>query len=137
MVLFVYAPVLLGLPILLPILIIFLVVPGGFIVVLAGIYYAFLWLAGVVGLAASRWWRTHRARVRAVRAEAVPVRRQAQPRFEPAGAFALTSLPLALGSARDVSAGTVSIARRADGVPQLVRAERAPVPDSDDRRQAA
>jgi hypothetical protein len=137
MALFVYAPVLIGLPILLPVLIIFLVVPGGFIVVLAGLYWAFLWLIGVVGLATSRRWRSHRGRARAARAEVVPVRRQAQPQFEPARAFAPTPVPLALGSSRgDVSAATVSIAR-ANEVPQLVPADRVPVPDSDVRGQAA
>jgi hypothetical protein len=136
--LFVYAPVLVSLPILLVIGSVFFVVTGGFIIVLGGLYLALTWLIGLVGLAATRRWGAHRARKRAARADVVPVRPRGQPRFGPADAFASTPVPLALGShRRDVSAANVSVARRADGVPQLEPAELGPIRDSDDRRQAA
>jgi hypothetical protein len=58
---FAYFPFLLFIPILLVLGIFFVIVPGGFIIVLAGAYYASLEVLGLLGLAA-------RGRRRAVRA---------------------------------------------------------------------
>jgi hypothetical protein len=133
----VYAPVLVSLPILL-LVAIMIAIPGGFIILLAGLYWALSSLIGLVGLAATRRWRAHRARVRTARADVAPVRPGGQPRCEPAGAFASTQVPLALGNRRgEVSAANVSVARRAKGVPQLGPAELGPIRNSDDRRHAA
>lgn len=138
MVLLVYAPVLVSLPILLVVGLVFFVVPGGFIIVLGGLYWAVSSLIGVVGLGAMRRWRAHRARTRAARADVAPVRRREQPRFEPAGAFDSTPMPLALASHRgDVPAANVAVARRANSVPQFEPAELRPIRDSDDRRYVA
>jgi hypothetical protein len=116
MVLLVYAPVLVILPILLLVFIMFMVVRGGFIIVLAVLFWVLPWLIGVVALAATRRWRAHRARVRAARTDVVPVRPRGQPRFEPAAAIASTTVSLALGSRP---------------------AELGPIRDSDDRPHVA
>jgi hypothetical protein len=63
-VILVYAPILLCLPVLLLAGVVFVVVPGGFIIVLGGLYYAAMWLAGSLGLAANRRWRARASRVR-------------------------------------------------------------------------
>lgn len=136
--LFVYAPVLVSLPILLPVLIIFMLVPGGFIVVLAGLYWALSSLIGVVSLAATGRRRVRRSRIPSATEDVGSVSPLGQPRLEPAGAFASTPVPLELGSRRrDVSAQNVVIARRADGVPQVGPAELAPIRETDDRRHVA
>ena len=51
---FAYLPFLLFIPILLVLGILFVIVPGGFIIVLAGAYYASLEVLGLLGLAACR-----------------------------------------------------------------------------------
>jgi hypothetical protein len=136
--LLIYVPVLVSLPILLVIGLVFFVVPGGFIIVLGALYYGLSWLIGVFGFSAARRWRAHRDRARAARPDVAPVRPRGQPRFEPAGASASTPVALALESHRgDVSAANVSVARRADGVTRLEPAELRPFRDSDDRRHVA
>jgi hypothetical protein len=67
---FAYLPFLVFMPILLVVGIFFVIVPGGFIIVLAGAYYASLEVLALLGLAAGR-------RRRAVRAN----RRRAQARL--------------------------------------------------------
>jgi hypothetical protein len=130
-----YAPVLVSLPILL-VVGVFVVVPGGFFFVLGSVYWVLSWLIGLVWLAATRWRRARRARVRAARADVVAVRPRGQPRCEPAGAFAPTPLaPSSRGAAG--SAANLSVARRAGGVRQLGPAELGPIRDSDDRRHVA
>jgi hypothetical protein len=56
-----FAPVLAFLPVLLVVGIIFLVVPGGFILVLGAVFYASLALFGAVGAAAKTRWDTRSA----------------------------------------------------------------------------
>jgi hypothetical protein len=58
---FAYLPFLLFIPILLVLGILFVIVPGGFIIVLAGAYYASLEVLGLLGLAAGRRRRAVRA----------------------------------------------------------------------------
>jgi hypothetical protein len=58
---FAYFPFLLFIPILLVLGIFFVIVPGGFIIVLAGAYYASLEVLGLLGLAARRRRRAVRA----------------------------------------------------------------------------
>jgi hypothetical protein len=58
---FAYLPFLLFIPILLVLGIFFVIVPGGFIIVLAGAYYASLEVLGLLGLAARRRRRAVRA----------------------------------------------------------------------------
>jgi hypothetical protein len=59
-----YAPILLCLPVLLLVGIVFVVVPGGFIIVLAGLYYAAAGFNGLLGLEATRRRGARRSRVR-------------------------------------------------------------------------
>lgn len=63
-VILVYAPVLLFLPVSLLAGVVFVVVPGGFILVLGALYYALTTVAGLLGLAAAERWRARAARVR-------------------------------------------------------------------------
>src|SRR5947208_9759572 len=62
-----YAPVLISLPVLVPVALIFVLVPGGFIVVMAGVYWAVAWFIGLIGLAATRRREARRSRPRPVR----------------------------------------------------------------------
>lgn len=57
-----YAPFLLFLPVLLLGGVVFVVVPGGFIIVLGGLYYAATGFAGLLGLAANSRWRARASR---------------------------------------------------------------------------
>jgi hypothetical protein len=57
-----YAPILLCLPLLL-LVGVFVCIPGGFIIVLGGLYYALVWLTGLLGLAVSRRRRSRASRV--------------------------------------------------------------------------
>ena len=51
-----YIPILMCVPVLLVALML-VCIPGGFIIVLGGLYYAFVGFAGLLGLAVStRWW---------------------------------------------------------------------------------
>jgi membrane protein implicated in regulation of membrane protease activity len=59
-----YAPLLLCLPVLLLIGVVFVVVPGGCIVVLAGFYYLAAGFTSLLGLEVTRRWRGRRSRVR-------------------------------------------------------------------------
>ena len=55
---------LLFLPVLLLVGVVFVVVPGGFIIVLGGLYYLATGFAGLLGLAATGRWRARASRVR-------------------------------------------------------------------------
>ena len=59
-----YAPILMGLPLLLLGGVVFVVVPGGFIIVLGALYYAAVGLTGLLGLAASGRSRDRASRAR-------------------------------------------------------------------------
>jgi hypothetical protein len=65
---FAYLPFLLFIPILLVLGIVFVIVPGGFIIVLAGAYYASLEVLALLGLAAGRRRRAVRANRRRAQA---------------------------------------------------------------------
>jgi hypothetical protein len=100
---FAYFPFLLFLPILLVLGIFFVIVPGGFIIVLAGAYYASMEVLGLLGLAA-------RKRRRAVRANRRPAR----------GSFTLVT-PRTPGSQ---SGRPVALTRNLCPRPQLVSVNR-------------
>jgi hypothetical protein len=75
---FAYWPFLIFLPLLLVVGIIFVVVPGGFIIVLAGAYYASAGVLGLVGLATTSWRRQTRTNRRPAKASSTfpsPIRR--------------------------------------------------------------
>jgi hypothetical protein len=82
----VYSPVLLCLPILVVVGIVFVVVPGGFIIVLGGLYWASAEFIGLAGLAASRRRRAARSRRRRARPASVLAPQAMRRRFEPAAA---------------------------------------------------
>jgi membrane protein implicated in regulation of membrane protease activity len=95
-----YAPVLLCLPILVVVGIVFVVVPGGFIVVLGGLYWASAEFVGLSGLAASRRRRAARSRTRRARRTSVLVPQTKRRRFDPAGAVAPGASTVALRNDR-------------------------------------
>ena len=82
----VYSPVLLCLPILAVVGIVFVVVPGGFIIVLGGLYWASAEFIVLAGLAASRRRRAARYRTRWARPTSVLAPQTKPRRFEPASA---------------------------------------------------
>jgi hypothetical protein len=92
----VYAPVLLCLPILVVGGIVFVVVPGGFIIVLGSLYWASAELIGLAGLAASRRRRAARSRTQRARPAAVLAPQSQRRRYEPAGAVAPAASAVAL-----------------------------------------
>jgi hypothetical protein len=92
----VYSPVLLCLPILLVVGIVFVVVPGGFIIVLGGLYWASAEFIGLAALAASRLRRAGRSRTRRARPTSVLVPQTKRRRYEPAGAVAPVASTVAL-----------------------------------------
>ena len=57
-----YAPFLLCLPVLLLAGVVFFVVPGGFIIVLGGLYYVTAGFAGLLGLGANKRWQARASR---------------------------------------------------------------------------
>lgn len=70
-----YLPFLALSPILVVVAVVFVVIPGGFIIVLGGAYFLSVELVGLVGLAAARRWRTthtNRRRANARRGLAQP-----------------------------------------------------------------
>lgn len=84
----VYAPVLVGLAILAVVGIVFVLVPGGFIIVLGGLYFMSTELIGLAGLAARNRRRAARSRTRRTRPTSVLAPQTKRRRFEPAGTAA-------------------------------------------------
>jgi hypothetical protein len=107
-----YAPFLLFLPVLLLAGVVFVVVPGGFIIVLGGLYYTATWFAGLLGLAANRRWRAHTLRVRPANPsiERTPLPGRAS--FGPPGVIAPTPAAVALRHDRVVRPAPSRVPRR-------------------------
>jgi hypothetical protein len=115
-----YSPVLLSLPILAVVGIVFVVVPGGFIIVLGALYWASAEFIGLAGLAASRRRRAARSRRRQARPTSVLAPQAKRRRFEPAA----------------VAPGASTVALRNDRAPArapnvVVHRPRAPIPSAD------
>ena len=105
LIIFIYTPALLCLPALLLVGVVFVVVPGGFIIVLGGLYYLLMGFIGVVGLASRTAWRARRSRSASGATGFVPARTPArETAFAPAriasATPAIAGLPnRAIGSA--------------------------------------
>jgi hypothetical protein len=93
----VYVPVLMCLPVLLVVGVVFVVVPGGFVIVLGALYWVSVQFIGLAALGARRAWRASRSRKRSARARLVPARPSRQAAFKPVGAVAAT--PITAGPA--------------------------------------
>jgi hypothetical protein len=107
-----YTPVLLCLPLLLVVGLVFVVVPGGFIVVLGGLYYAWVGFTGLLGFAAARRWQARGSRIRRAHANFDPGSRPRQPSVAPRGAPAAVTL----GFRNDRAAGSrLALSRRGTG----------------------
>lgn len=132
-VIFVYAPILLCLPVLLVGLML-VCIPGGFIIVLGGLYYAFVWFTGLLGLAAIRRRWSGGPRVRP-NPSSENASRSGRPslgsrRARPT-AFGLTTDPAV------ASAPNLELSRRVSNDINLLAArERGYVPDRQDGAQA-
>src|SRR5437763_15812072 len=61
-IIFIYTPALLCLPALLLVGVVFVVIPGGFIIVLGALYYLLMGFVGEVGLASRTAWRARLSR---------------------------------------------------------------------------
>ena len=97
MLLLAYFPLLLCVPILLVVGLVFVVVPGGFIIVLAGAYYLWIGFIGLLGSAAEQRRRATRAR-RPVGASWPFVRLAAPSPLRRPGTAAVTPRPVAYGN---------------------------------------
>ena len=108
-----YAPVLISLPILVPVAVIFVLVPGGFIVVLAGVYWAVAQFIALIGLAAARRRKARRSRTRPVRTGFAVGRSTSRSPLVPAGVIAATPSAVGLRSDRAAKPPSMLVDRRA------------------------
>lgn len=90
-----YSPVLLFLPILLVVGVVFVVVTGGFLIVLSGLYFVAVQIIGVIGLAArTRRRASRKERPASDRAVRGPIAYRSPPRrIGVLGATAMTAVP--------------------------------------------
>ena len=134
-----YAPILLCLPVLLLIGVVFVVVPGGFIVVLAGLYYAAAGFTSLLGLSVTRRWRARRSRVR--RADTSFEHASRSGRRSSGARGVIVPRPVAVGATNDrvvAAAPNVVLSRRgSDDVNLVAPLERSRVPDRQDGPRAA
>jgi hypothetical protein len=132
-----YTPILLCLPVLLAIAV-FVCIPGGFIVVLGGLYYALVWLTGLVGLAVTRRRRSRASRV-PPNTGSENASRSSRSSF--GSPRAIAARPTAFGLTTDPAvepAPNVKLSRRGSDDINLVAArERGQAPDTQDGAQAA
>jgi hypothetical protein len=101
MLIFFYVPALMALPILLIVGIVFVIVPGGFIVVAVALWYVLMSFLGMVGLAATRWQVARATRRRDRAGSAVTP----QTTGSPARPIAATATPITAGFLNGQSAG--------------------------------
>jgi hypothetical protein len=134
-----YAPILLCLPLLLLIGVVFVVIPGGFIIVLAGLYYAAAGFTSLLGLEVTRRWRARSSRVRRADKSFENASPSGGRSSGPRGAIARR--PVAVGSTNDrviAAAPSVLLSRRgSDDVDLVAPLERSRVPDGQDGARAA
>jgi len=107
-----YAPILLCLPVLLLAGVVFVVVPGGFIIVLGGLYYATMWLASLVGLAANRRWRARASRMRRTNTNLGNIAVSGRASFGPRGAIVPNPVAVHLTNDRALEAAPSLVRRR-------------------------
>lgn len=122
---FIFSPALLLLSALLLIGVVFVVVPGGFIIVLGALYYLLAGFAGVVGLASRGARRARRSRSAPPTTGFVPARTAAR---EPALARAriTAATPAIAGLPNDRAIGSAAnrlLRQGADGMSQIASAE--------------
>jgi hypothetical protein len=133
-----YAPILLCLPVLLLIGVVFVVVPGGFIVVLAGLYYAAAGFTSLLGLEVTRRWRARRSRVG--RADVSLENASRSGRSSSGRRGAIAPRPVAVGATKDraaASAPNLLLSRRgSDDVDLVAPLERGRLPDGQDGARA-
>jgi hypothetical protein len=137
-VILVYAPILLCLPLLLVVGLVFMVIPGGFIVVLGGFYYALVWLTGLLGLAVSRRRRSRASRV-PPNTSSENASRSGRSSF--GSPRAVAARPTAFGSTTHPavwSAPNLELGRRrSDDINLVAARERGQAPERQDGAQAA
>lgn len=124
-IIFIYTPALLCLPALLLVGVVFVVIPGGFIIVLGALYYLLMGFIGMVGLASRTAWRARRSRSASGATGFVPARTPArEPAFAPARIACATPAIAGLPNDRAVgSAANRLLGRGADGMSQVASAE--------------
>lgn len=131
-----YAPILLCLPVLLVVGVVFVVIPGGFIIVLGGLYYALVGFTGLLGLAVGRQRR--------VRASRVPPNTSSENASRSGRSLfgsrqAIAARPTAFGLTTDPTVGSapnLELSRRgSDDINLVASRERGHVPDTQDGAQ--
>ena len=131
-----YTPILLCLPVLLAIAV-FVCIPGGFIVVLGGLYYALVWLTGLLGLAVSRRRRSRASRVPANPSSEIASR---SGRSSFGSRLAIAARPTAFGSTTHPavwSAPNLELGRRrSDDINLVAARERGQAPERQDGARA-
>jgi hypothetical protein len=138
-IIFIYTPALLCLPALLLVGVVFVVVPGGFIIVLGVLYYLLAGFIGVVGLASRRAWRFRRSRSASPATGFVPARTAAR---EPALARARINpaTPAIAGLPNDRGIGSAANGlpwRGADGTSRVASVDVVRAPDRRDGPRTA
>jgi hypothetical protein len=108
-----YAPVLISLPVLVPVAVIFVLVPGGFIVVLAGLYFAVVWFIGLLGLGGTQRRNARRSRALPLRTGFAVARPTSRSPLLPAGVIAATPSAVGLRSDRAAEPPSMLADRRA------------------------
>jgi hypothetical protein len=138
-IIFIYTPALLCLPALLLVGVVFVVIPGGFIIVLGALYYLLMGFIGLVGLASRTAWRARRSRSASGATGLVPARTPArEPAFAPARIASATPAIAGLPNDRAVrSAANRLLGRGADGMSRVASAEVGRAPDRRDGPRAA
>lgn len=127
----VYAPILLLLPVLLLAGVVFVVVPGGFIVVLGGLYYVAVALTGWLGLAVRGRSRDRSSRGRRGYTSVENASRSGRSSLGPRGGIAPTPVAVALTNTRAVGSAPSLVPRRrgSDGVDPVRPFARGSAPD--------
>lgn len=132
-----YAPILLCLPVLL-VVGVFVCIPGGFIVVLGGLYYALVWLTGLLGLAVSRRRRSRASRVPPNTSSENASR---SGRSSLGSTRAIAARPTAFGLTTDPTVGpapNLKLSRRgSDNINLVAARERGQAPERQDGARAA
>ena len=123
-----YAPILMGLPLLLLGGVVFVVVPGGFIIVLGALYYAAVGLTGLLGLAAGARSRDRASRARRTNTGFENASRSGRSSLGPRGAIAPSPIapsPVAVPLTNDrVVVSAPSLVRRRRGSDDIDSARR-------------
>jgi hypothetical protein len=127
-----YAPILLFLPLLLLAGVVFVVVPGGFIIVLGGLYYAATGFAGFLGVATTGPWRTRASRVRQANTTVARRSPSGHASLDPRRAIAPVAVPITTDRVVRPAPSLVTRPRGSNGIYPGAPLHRGSAPDRED-----